>query len=223
MHTEDDGGPRVWCRGCASEMRCRVPEPGLGTGAGGRSPITSAGWWRDHPSAGAGPGCGEAGVRNAAWAGVSTTQSAQAGPDAAEQGVRCARHRSEVTGHRALARTPCSSFRYCIPGACAPREERRWALSRGAAENRHRNRSTINVSTRQTKAKPAGADAGAPAQAILRRRRSVRRADPPEIDKPTHSFTAGRSASMMLAVVTLDLAHAAIPRRPLPHPAGQAR
>ena len=59
------GGGRRRRRGvllcaCPGDGKRGVLEPQPSTGAGGRSPDTSPGRWTDHPSASAGPGCGEA-------------------------------------------------------------------------------------------------------------------------------------------------------------------
>ena len=105
------GTPGVCYGALASEMRCAaVLEPPLSTGAGGRSPIVSSGWWTDPPSADAGPGCGEV-SSGPSWLVGHDRPSASGGPDATEQGVLlrlCRQCGRQVSGRN--ARTPCSSY-----------------------------------------------------------------------------------------------------------------
>jgi hypothetical protein len=55
MWAEHDSAPVLWKSVQTPEMRrAAILEPRLSTGVGGRSPIFPAGWWTDHPSAGAG-------------------------------------------------------------------------------------------------------------------------------------------------------------------------
>ncbi len=98
MCTVHDGRARgvLSCAGLGDETAVRLG-PRLKLGAGGRSPIVSPGWWTDHPSAGAGPGCGEVGSGSLARSVVGLSKR-RTSPEATEQGVF-----APTTGYRSQA------------------------------------------------------------------------------------------------------------------------
>ncbi len=104
MCTVHDGRIAVCSHAPASEMRRRFPAgPRLDAGAGGRSPDTSPGRWTDHPSAGAGPGCGEVGSGSLARLVDMAFQAP--GEPGGDRAGRSSRPQPD-TGHRSVGLEP---------------------------------------------------------------------------------------------------------------------